>query len=583
MKWIGSTQQIWDSVRIQGLHGLTVDSKIILNGNQFNQFVAVNDINPMYQLGSSSSECLQIQAIYESGAQGLDQARFITKTAGSSAGDGMFAFYVDEVEMFHIVDDGINLVASKNLSIGGVDILTDSSGTTTLNNIDALDATTEGTIESAIDTLVNLTSIGRGSATTNFLAGDVTIYNAVNDGNPQFRIGSALAESGFMQAVYDSGAQTLDYLEIGTATADSGSNAGSIKFKVDGTVTTTIDDGGIDLGTGYGISINGTDILTDAEGTATLNNIDALDATTATTIFSGSKTTDGFTLTSANADDPVVIIQNTTDDNQAARLQFFKNRGAAGQDNDNIGEIDFYGYNDAGTPESQQYAKVTTKINDATDGEESGQLGLYVASHNGSMRQMILGTGGSESNEVDVTIANGANSVTTLEGTLTMGSTATLDNSGLLQVANQSNITGVGTISSGTWQGTAIASAYLDADTVHYSAQRQMTYYMFRADIDTTKTYIGLQEADGESTSATNKNLPILAPVAGKLLKVFLRANSNLSGNTLTWRLETRASSASTSGSPTVVGTQSGAGCTASSMTTYDFTTSLDSTVIHRK
>ena len=138
-------------------------------------------------------------------------------------------------------------------------------------------------------------------------------------------------------------------------------------------------------------------------------------------------------------------------------------------------------------------------------------------------------------------------------------------------VAGSSSITTLGTIGTGTWQGTAIASAYLDADTVHYSAQRQMTYYMFRADIDTTKTYVGLQEADGESTSATNKNLPILAPVAGKLLKVFLRANSDLSGNELTWRLETRASSASTSGSPSVVGTVAGTGCTASSMTTYDF------------
>ena len=109
------------------------------------------------------------------------------------------------------------------------------------------------------------------------------------------------------------------------------------------------------------------------------------------------------------------------------------------------------------------------------------------------------------------------------------------------------------------------------------SAQKQLTYYMFRADIDTTKTYVGLQEADGESTSATNKNLPILAPVAGKLLKVFLRANNDLSGNTLTWRLELRTSSQSTSGTPSgTFGTQSGAGCTASSMTTYDFTSSLD-------
>ncbi len=59
-----------------------------------------------------------------------------------------------------------------------------------------------------------------------------------------------------------------------------------------------------------------------------------------------------------------------------------------------------------------------------------------------------------------------ASSVTTIHGTLTMGSTATLTNAGLLAVANQSNITGLGTITSGTWQGTVIGHAYLpDAST----------------------------------------------------------------------------------------------------------------------
>tara|TARA_R110002012_G_scaffold12195_1_gene54498 strand:+ start:2646 stop:3692 length:1047 start_codon:yes stop_codon:yes gene_type:complete len=146
-----------------------------------------------------------------------------------------------------------------------------------------------------------------------------------------------------------------------------------------------------------------------------------------------------------------------------------------------------------------------------------------------------------------------------------------------LDVGSSTAITVLGTVGTGVWQGTAIASAYLDSDTAHYSAQRQLTYYMMQDDIDTTKIYISLQESDAESATATNKNLPILAPFAGKLLKVFLRANTDLSGRTLTWRLETQAAGSATSTTPTIVGTQSGAGCTASSMTTYDFTTSLDS------
>ena len=40
---------------------------------------------------------------------------------------------------------------------------------------------------------------------------------------------------------------------------------------------------------------------------------------------------------------------------------------------------------------------------------------------------------------------------------------------GTLTTAAQTNITSVGTIGTGTWQGTAIASAYLDSDTAHLS------------------------------------------------------------------------------------------------------------------
>ena len=140
-----------------------------------------------------------------------------------------------------------------------------------------------------------------------------------------------------------------------------------------------------------------------------------------------------------------------------------------------------------------------------------------------------------------------------------------------------SSIVTVGTIGTGVWQGTAVASAYLDADTAHLSTTKQLTHHMMVDDIDTTKIYIPLQTPDTENATATNKQLPILAPVAGKLLKIFLRANTDLSGNTLTWRLETKPTSENTAETPNIVGTQSGAGCTNRTMTTYDFTSSLDS------
>lgn len=53
----------------------------------------------------------------------------------------------------------LNIATAKNFQIAGSTILADAAGTTTLSNIDAIDATTEATIEAAIDTLANLTSI----------------------------------------------------------------------------------------------------------------------------------------------------------------------------------------------------------------------------------------------------------------------------------------------------------------------------------------------------------------------------------------------------------------------------------------
>lgn len=65
----------------------------------------------------------------------------------------------DAALTFNTTTDTLAIGASGKLAFGAVNILDDTTGTTTLSNIDALDATTEATIEAAIDTLANLTSV----------------------------------------------------------------------------------------------------------------------------------------------------------------------------------------------------------------------------------------------------------------------------------------------------------------------------------------------------------------------------------------------------------------------------------------
>ena len=200
---------------------------------------------------------------------------------------------------------------------------------------------------------------------------------------------------------------------------------------------------------------------------------------TSTTTIAGDLTVNGDTTTfsSANANDPLVAIKNTANDATGARLQFVKDKGAAGADGDDIGIIEFVGDDAAQTQTT--FAKIVAEVSEADDTDEAGKLSFYVAESDGTTTALAAGLvlegEHATDGEVDVTIAAGAASTTTIAGTLTMGSTAAMTNAGLLSVVNQSNITGLGTITSGTWTGTAVASAYLDADTAHLTTDQTFT------------------------------------------------------------------------------------------------------------
>jgi len=168
------------------------------------------------------------------------------------------------------------------IQIGSSNPFSDSTGTLTLQNVDVLDATTEATIEAAIDTLASVTSIGAAGATTNFVAGDLTVYNAVNDGNPTISLGSASAERLIITTNYDSSAQTLNTVEFATAAASGTANKGKFVFDVDGTDILDIDDSGINLVSGKTFRINGSSISSgdfSGPGSATDNAIVRFDGT----------------------------------------------------------------------------------------------------------------------------------------------------------------------------------------------------------------------------------------------------------------------------------------------------------------
>ena len=141
--------------------------------------------------------------------------------------------------------------------------------------------------------------------------------------------------------------------------------------------------------------------------------------TTASAVFNGGFTSNGDTVTfaSANSDDPLVTFKNTTNNTSSARVKFVKDKGAAGADGDDIGQIDFVGDNDA--QEQTTFATILAEIADASDGAEGGKLSLRIAAHDGEMQSGLVLVDGDAEDEIDVNIGKGSSSVTTIFGNMT--------------------------------------------------------------------------------------------------------------------------------------------------------------------
>ena len=136
----------------------------------------------------------------------------------------------------------------------------------------------------------------------------------------------------------------------------------------------------------------------------------------------------GLTLASVASTMPVFTIKNTTNDANGGRLQFVKDKGAAGADGDDIGVIEFIGDDAAQTQTS--FAKIVAEVSEADDTDESGKLSLFVAESDGTntalTQGLILEGAKNIDGRVDATIANGAGSLSRVNGNLMVNTSLSL-------------------------------------------------------------------------------------------------------------------------------------------------------------
>ena len=190
--------------------------------------------------------------------------------------------------------------------------------------------------------------------------------------------------------------------------------------------------------------------------------------------------TDNFTIESETGVKPTFTLKATVNSNKPANLAFVKDKGAAGANGDFIGDTYYVSDNDA--QEQIMMAMVSGKVSDATDGAEEGEYIISVKNTSSPTAPRpsltLTGAGG----VTNATIGYGVSSRINIAGVLAMNGTDTINNSGVIQVAaqtvidhdqlanfaanehyTQANITTVGTIGTGVWNGDVIGTAYTEA------------------------------------------------------------------------------------------------------------------------
>lgn len=126
------------------------------------------------------------------------------------------------------------VVGNTGLTVGASVPFSDSAGTLTLQNVDAIDATTEATIESALDTLPNVTSIQGQSVS---LSGGLTVPSAATVSNTNTgdqNLFSTIAVSGQSNVVADSTNDTLTLVAGTNVTITTDAATDSITINASG-------------------------------------------------------------------------------------------------------------------------------------------------------------------------------------------------------------------------------------------------------------------------------------------------------------------------------------------------------------
>jgi len=173
----------------------------------------------------------------------------------------------------------------------------------------------------------------------------------------------------------------MSTINITATTTETAVTASSTAINVSAASTTTTIAPTVALAgynAGTGLTLSGTTFNVDAAqtGITSLGTLSGLTtgATTVNGALAVNNTTQSITDTTTNSTSvygpTLELYRDGGDGNAASTVNMAQS--------DKLGTIDFYGNNDAGTPEKIKYAKIFSSIYEETDGAESGRLSFSV-------------------------------------------------------------------------------------------------------------------------------------------------------------------------------------------------------------
>ena len=142
---------------------MTVTGNLTVSGTTTTvNSTTVSIADPIFELGASGSDDNLDRGLKMKYNSSGAKIAFM----GFDDSDGKFVLIPDATDTSSVFTGSIGVLKSNietgntGLTVGDSTPFSDSSGTLTLQNIDAIDATTENTFEAAIDSLTNLTAVG---------------------------------------------------------------------------------------------------------------------------------------------------------------------------------------------------------------------------------------------------------------------------------------------------------------------------------------------------------------------------------------------------------------------------------------